>query len=277
MLKDIMSFNIKDISLKLVEAYGEAFVLLLIGLFAIHIVMKFLHRVLKRSKVDEALYPFISKSVRIVLLVVLVIMILTQLGVRTTSLVTILGAASAAIALALRDSLSNVAGGLIILVNKPFSKGDIIDLPSIDGDTMGKVDQIDLLTTRIRTFDNKVITIPNGTIITSILTNYSMENERRVDCIFGIGYDADIDQAKDILKKIAASCPQVFEDKAPHSFVIGVSDQGDSAVMIDLKVWCATDDYFVVKYYLEEQVKLEFDKAGISIPYPQMDVHIKSS
>jgi len=189
------------------------------------------------------------------------------LEVPTTPLITVLGAGGAAIALALKDSLGNIAGGLLILVNQPFKKGDEIDIAG----NYGAVDQIDLFVTTLRTYDNKVITIPNGTINTSVIVNYSRQERRRVDCKFGISYDSDLALAKSVLLQTAQSNPDIFTDPAPF---IGVASHGDSAVVLDLKVWCSTDKYYDVKYALTEQVKLAFDEADISIPYPQMDVHV---
>ena len=127
------------------------------------------------------------------------------------------------------------------------------------------------MVTTLKTFDNKVITVPNGTITTSVIVNYSQENLRRVDCVFGISYDSDIAKAKDVLLAVANSCPNVMKEPPP---VCGVSDHGESAIVLDLKVWCETSVYYDVKYYLEEQVKLSFDEANITIPYPQMDVRV---
>lgn len=246
---------------------GTALAVVFLGWIAIRVILRIERKALERSHLDEALYLFILKSSRIILWIVLIVSVLPMIGVSPASLVAVLGAGGAAIALALKDSLGNVAGGIIILMNKPFNKGDTIEV----GDTIGVVDAIDLLTTRLHTFDNKVVTIPNGTITTSVLTNYSRETMRRVDCTFGISYQADIGKAKEILLSIAESCPKAYKEP---EFVIGVASHGDNAILMDLKVWCSTEDYFDVKYYLEEQVKIAFDQAGIEIPYPQVDVHI---
>ena len=180
----------------------------------------------------------------------------------------LLGAAGAAIALALRDSLANIAGGMMIIITQPFSKDDFIDI----GDVSGKVESIDLFLTTLKTYDNKTITIPNGLINTSVLVNHSKEEKRRVDCTFGIGYGDDIAAAKEILRNVCDANPDIFKEPAP---MIGVANHGGSAIMLDLKAWCATDDYWDVKYFLEENVKLAFDEHGINIPYPQVDVHLK--
>lgn len=237
------------------------------GWITISIVLRALKKGLEKSRLDGALHLFILKTTKITLWIVLIIAVLPRLGVGAGSLITVLGAGGAAIALALKDSLGNIAGGIIILVNKPFGRGDTIEVNGM----IGVVDSIDLLTTNLHTADNKVMTVPNGIITTSVISNYSRENKRRVDCTFGISYDADIAAAKEILANIAADNADIMEEPQP---VIGVASHGDNAVLIDLKVWCSTDKYFDVKYFIEENVKIAFDEAEIGIPYPQMDVHI---
>lgn len=270
MLNDLlnsMSDNMSDKTIKLLENVGASVAILVIGWIAVGIILHIEKKALAKSKLDEAMHLFILKGTKAVLWSVLAIAILTKLGVPTTSLVAVLGAGGAAIALALKDSLGNIAGGIIILINKPFCRGDTIDVAG----TTGVVDDIDLLTTQLHTFDNKVVTIPNGTITMSVLTNFSREDTRRVDCVFGISYDADIVKAKEILSNVAACNPEILSEPEP---LIGVASHGDNAVLLDLKVWCSTESLFDVKYFLEENVKLAFDEAGIGIPYPQMDIHI---
>jgi len=242
-------------------------VVLLAGLLLIKFILGMTKKTLKKTSLDGAIHTFILSAMRIILYIVLVVVLLGVLEVPTTPLITVLGAGGAAIALALKDSLGNIAGGLLILVNQPFRKGDEID---IDG-TYGEVEQIDLFVTTLRTYDNKVITIPNGSINTSVIVNYSLRERRRVDCKFGISYDSDLALAKSVLLEVAASNPDIYKDPAPFT---GVASHGESSVVLDLKVWCDTDKYYSVKYYLTEQVKLAFDEANISIPYPQMDVRV---
>lgn len=244
--------------------------LIIIGLAAIKLVLIITRKTLAKSNQDPVIYTFVINAIKVVLLVVLLTMALGIVGVQMTTIVAVVGAAGAAIALALKDSLANIAGGIMIIITQPFKKDDHIDV----GDVSGKVENIDLFLTTLKTFDNKTITIPNGIINTSILINHSMEDNRRVDCTFGIGYNNDIAEAKAILKEVCDSNALIFSDPKP---LIGVANHGDSAVMLDLKVWCKTDDYWDVKYYLEEEVKLTFDKHGIEIPYPQMDVNIKNN
>lgn len=247
--------------------YGGAAAILIVGLIIIKLALYVERKALKKTSVDEALHTFIVNSSKVIYLVILTVMLLGKLDVNTSSLVTVLGACGAAVALALKDSLGNVAGGIIILINKPFLKGDTVEVNGVTG----KVDSIDLLSTKLHTFDNKVVMVPNGTITTSILVNYSRENVRRVDCTFSVSYDSDINKAKEILANIAESCPDILRDKEA---VVGVSSQGDSAVMIDYFVWCPTDKYWSVKYFMMENAKMAFDEAGIDIPFPQIDIHV---
>ena len=251
----------------ILETGAWTLAVLAVGLILIKVALGITHRALEKTALDAAIHAFVLSALRIVLYILLVVVLLGVLEVPTTPLVTVLGAGGAAIALALKDSLGNIAGGLLILVNQPFKKGDEIDI----GGTYGEVDKIDLFVTTLRTYDNKEITIPNGSINTSVIVNYSRRDRRRVDCKFGISYDSDIALAKSVLLRVAESNPTIYTDPAPF---VGVSSHGDSAVVLDLKVWCDTDQYYAVKYYLNEQVKLAFDEADISIPYPQMDVHV---
>lgn len=250
-----------------VELAAVAVVILIAGLILIKLTLKIARKALVKTTLDGAMYKFVLNVIKAALMVVLIVILLGYMKVPTAPLVTVLGAGGAAIALALKDSLGNIAGGIIILANKPFKKGDVIDVAG----TSGIVDSIDLFVTTLKTFDNKVITVPNGTITNSVIVNYSQENMRRVDCVFGISYDSDIAKAKNVLLAVANSCPDVMKEPQP---VCGVSEHQESAVMLDLKVWCETSVYYDVKYYLEEQVKLSFDEANITIPYPQMDVRV---
>ena len=264
----LSGFDISDKTIEQVLNIGVSLLILIIGWIIIRLILRIARKTLERSSLDPVLYRFILKILKIGLWIVLILTIMERFGFRMNSLITVLAAAGAAIALALKDSLANVAGGIMILINKPFAHEDYIDINGITG----KVQDIDHFVTHLNTYDNKVITIPNGMVKTSILINYPKENKRRVDCCFGIGYHDDIGQAKDILAAIAQSNPAIYKDPPP---IIGVAGQNDNCISIDLKVWCETEDYWDVKYFLEEHVKLAFDQAGITIPFPQMDVHIR--
>ena len=244
-----------------------ALVLFIGGWILIKIALSIVKKALAKTSLDEALHKFIINTVKIVLWVLLAITMLGYLNIPTSTFVAVLGACGAAVALALKDSLANIAGGILILINKPFGKGDYVNISG----TEGIVDSIDLLVTILKTPDNKVVSVPNGTITTSVLINYSKEEYRRVDCTFGIGYNCDIGKAKDVIYAVIESSPDIIKDIAP---VVAVSSQGSSAVNIDCKVWCKNSDYWNVKYYIEEAIKLAFDENDIEIPYSQVDVHI---
>lgn len=245
----------------------ELLVLIVLGTIAVKVIIYLAKRAMKTSTLDASLYKFVLNGIKAILYITLITMCLGVLGVSPTTIVTVVGAAGAAIALALKDSLANIAGGMMIMITKPFSQGDFIDV----GTVSGKVEHIDLFLTTLRTYDYKTITIPNGLINTSILVNHSKEEMRRVDCVFGIGYGNDISRVKEILQNVCEVNEDIMKEPEP---VIGVANHGDNAVLMDLKVWCSTDKYWDVKYYLEETVKIAFDEHGIDIPYPQMDVHI---
>ncbi len=243
-------------------------ILIVICFGFLKLILKITRKALDKSSLDSVLYSFIINSIKVAGGIIIVTMCLSIIGVQISTIITVVGAAGAAIALALKDSLANVAGGVMIIVTKPFKKDDVIDI----GEVSGKVKDIDLFLTTLRTFDNKTITIPNGIINTSVLINHSREGVRRVDCKFGIGYKCDISKVKQILQEICDENEMILKDPEP---VIGVSEHGQNAVIMDLMAWCDTDDYYTVKYYLEEKAKEVFDDNGIEIPYPQMDVHIQ--
>ena len=243
-------------------------VMVLAGLIVLKITLKITRKALDRSSLDVVLYTFIINAIKTVAVIILITMCLGLLGVQMSTIIAVIGAAGAAIALALKDSLANIAGGVMIIVTKPFNRDDYIDI----GNVSGKVKDIDLFITTLMTYDNKTITVPTGLVNTPILINHSKEDIRRVDCKFNIGYSSDIVLAKQLMKDICDRSDMVLEDPEP---VIGVSDHGESAVIMDLLAWCHTDDYWTLKYFLEEEVKHVFDENNIAIPYPQMDIHIE--
>ena len=266
--KIIEKFFESDKPLELGMLALNLLITILIGLIVIKLILSFARRALKRSSLDGVLYTFIINAIKAVSAIILVTMCLGILGVQMSTIVAVLGAAGAAIALALKDSLANIAGGVMIIVTKPFSRDDYIDI----GTVSGKVKDIDLFLTTLRTYDNKTITVPNGLVNTSILVNHSKEDIRRVDCKFGISYESDITLAKQLLREICESSDMILnEPKA----TIGVSRHDDSSVIMDMFAWCRTEDYWTVKYFLEEEVKRVFDENGIEIPYPHMDVKLK--
>ena len=242
--------------------------IIFIGMAIITILLAIIRRLLKKSSsLDDMLNTFVVNAVRVVCIIVLIAMCLDTLGVNIGTIVAVLGAAGAAIALALKDSLSNVAGGLMIIITQPFRQGDLINI----GEYRGRVQSIDLFLTTLRTLNYQIITIPNGLVNTSILVNESREEIRRVDLTFGISYDSDVIRAKEILKEVCDRSDLVLNDREP---LIGVRCNDDSAVVLDLMAWCRTEDYFDVQYELLEKVKLAFDAEGIHIPYPHLVVQM---
>lgn len=221
---------------------------------------------LKRG-MDETLVKFIANVGYGLLLAFVIIAALSQLGVETTHIAAIFAAAGLAIGLALQGSLANFAAGLMIIGFRPFKAGDYIEAAGISG----KVTEVGIFTTHLKTPDNKVVIVPNASVTSDAITNYSAESIRRIDLVFGIGYDDDIRQAKELLKEIIAADDRILKDPAP---TIAVSELADSSVNFVVRPWVNTGDYWDVFYHLQETVKLRFDQAGISIPYPQQDLHL---
>ena len=251
-------------------AYGPklllAIVTLIIGLWIIKLFVRTFGKGMERSKTDASLQRFLLNLVRILLKVMLVISVASMVGIQMTSFIAILGAAGLAVGLALQGSLANFAGGVLILLFKPFKIGDFVDAA---GHT-GTVKEIQIFNTILKTPDNKTVIIPNGALSNNSITNFSTEPIRRVDMTFGIGYSDDIKKAKETLEAILKSDNRVFSDPAP---TVAVSELGDSSVNFAVRPWCNSADYWGVYCDIHEKVKLEFDKEEVSIPFPQQDVH----
>ena len=246
----------------------------ILGALAILIVGRIIAKLLSKSirklvgdKTDETLGGFVGSLVYMGLMAVVVMASLDVLGVETTSLAAVLGAAAFAIGFALQDSLGNFASGVMILFFRPFQVDDYIE----GGGIAGSVLSISVFNTILKTPDNKRIIVPNGSITSGNIVNYSAHDTRRVDLVFGIGYDDDIKQAKELLETIVREHPKVLDDPEP---TIAVSELADSSVNFVVRPWVKTEDYWDVHFDLTETVKLRFDAAGISIPFPQTDVHV---
>lgn len=251
--------------------YGIAIVLALlifyVGRMVVNRIANTMQRVMIGRGTDETLATFISSILRWVGFLFVVIAALSQLGIDTTSLVALLGAAGLAIGLSLQGSLGNFAAGVMLIIFKPFQKGHFVEIAG----TMGSVDSISIFTTVLTTPDNKEVIVPNGAIIADNITNYSARPTRRVDMVFGISYDDNILAAKKILEEIIAADERILAEPAP---VITVGELADSSVNFLVRPWANASDYWGVLWDTTESVKLRFDEAGISIPYPQMDVHM---
>ncbi|MBK3519532.1 mechanosensitive ion channel family protein [Carboxylicivirga marina] len=244
-----------------------AILIAVIGLWIVNKIVKGFKSILTARKIDETLVPFIVSLTSVTLKVLLFISVITYLGVEMTSFIAILGAAGLAVGMALSGTLQNFAGGVILLILKPFKVGDYIEAQGHDG----IVKEIQIFNTILTTLDNKVVIIPNGGLSTGALTNYTKEPTRRVDFVFGIGYDDDIDKARDIIKAVAEKNELIMKDS---EIFVAVLEHGDSSVNLVTRLWSKTSDYWTVYFYMMEFVKKEFDKQGITIPYPQRDVHM---
>ncbi len=254
--------------------YGTEYGIKVIGAIAIFVIGKwvanklsgFIKKLMERSEIDTTLSAFIASVIDILLMVVVVLAAINNLGVDTTSFIAILGAAGLAIGLALQGTFGNIGAGVILILFRPFEVGNFV---SVAGES-GTVEAITLFNTTLLTPDNKVILIPNSAVASGNITNFSKKEERRVDFVFGIGYDDDLKLAKATLQEIIDADTRIL--KEPATF-IGVGELGDSSVNFTVRVWVKAADYWGVHFDTIEKVKLTFDEKGISIPYPQMDVH----
>ena len=250
--------------------YGPRFLLaiavLIIGMRLIKEMGKAIQRIMTKRKMDPSLIPFTRGLLTMLLKVMLVISVIQMVGVETTSFVAVLGAAGIAVGLALSGTLQNFAGGVIILLFKPFKVGDFIESQGHSG----TVHSIQIFNTILKTPDNKTVILPNAPVSSSAMVNYSTEARRRVDFSFGIGYGDDIDKAKDVLMSIVKSDERVLQDPAPF---IAVGELADSSVNLTVRLWAEAGDYWGVHFRTIEEVKKRFDAEGISFPFPQMDVY----
>ena len=243
-----------------------ALAIFIIGRIVIRIITNVITKFLGKSGWDEILINFLSSIIYSLLLLVVIIASLNQLGVDTTSLIALIGAAGLAVGLALQGTLQNFAAGVMLIIFRPFKTGDFVEA----GGCAGIVENVSIFNTVMRTGDNKEVTIPNGAIYGGTITNYSAKPTRRVDLVFGIGYDDDIKKAKAILEQLMNDDERILSDPAP---LVAVGELADSSVNFNVRPWVNSADYWGVYFDLTENVKLAFDAAGISIPYPQMDVH----
>lgn len=268
----------KDINIY-IEEYGQklidflpsligAILLLFIGMWVIRVINKVVRKFFDKKDYDPTLENFIASLINWALKIVLFVLVVTQLGVESASLVAIIGAAGLAVGLALQGSLANFAGGILILLMKPFKVGDFISAQGIDG----TVKDINIFNTKLTTFGNQLAIIPNGKLSNDNIVNYTSEGIRRENLTFGIGYDDNIKEAKDILLNLVNEQEAVLqlEDKAP---MIVVAELGDSSVNLSLRYWAKNEDFWNLRWLILEEGKSRLEAAGISIPFPQRDVH----
>ncbi|MBQ3229976.1 MAG: mechanosensitive ion channel [Clostridia bacterium] len=220
------------------------------------------------SKIDPSAAGFIASFLSIALKTVIIVSVVAILGVPMSSVVALVASAGVAVGLAVQGALSNFVGGLMILLFKPFSVGDYVEAEGVGG----TVRAVTVIYTVLVTPDNKVITLPNGSLTNSIVTNYSTESQRRVDVNVSAGYECDIAKVKALMLDIAKDCDMVLSDPAPMAIVL---DYSESAISYSLRVWCENSKYWDVRFYLLDRINSRFKEEGINIPYPQVDVHIK--
>jgi small conductance mechanosensitive channel len=260
-----------DTAIEMLMTYGPKFLLALIvlvlGLWIIKRIVNVTSKAMERGNAEPTLAKFVASLVSIGLKALLIISVASMIGIETTSFIAILGAAGLAVGLALQGTLANFAGGALILLFRPYKVGDWIAAQGV----AGTVYAIQIFNTILKTPDNRTIIIPNGAISNGIITNNSTEPTRRVDFVFGIGYGDDIAQAKGIIDRLVSADERALTDPA-HQIV--VSELADSSVNLTVRVWVNAADYWGVFFDLTEKVKLAFDEEGVSIPFPQQDVHM---
>ncbi len=261
-------------ALDLTASYGPrilgAVAALLLGLWLIKVLVRATRRGLEKSRLDESLVPFVTSLISWTLKTLLFISVLGMIGIQMTSFIAILGAAGLALGMALSGTLQNFAGGVMILLFKPFKVGDFISAQGYSG----SVKAIQIFNTILNTPDKQTIIIPNGQLATGSLTNYSAEPQRRVDWTFGIGYGDDYDKAKAVLMRLIGEDERILKEPEPF---IALAELGDSSVNLTVRVWVKSADYWSVYFDMNEKVYKTFPQEGLNIPYPQMDVHVHQS
>lgn len=244
-----------------------AIIIYIAGVFINKAVLQLFSKGTEKSRLDQTVRKFLSGVIKIVITALTLIIALTTLGIPMTSIITVLGTAGVAVGLALKDSLANVAGGVILLVNKNIKVGNFVEI----GAYTGIVEEVSILYTKLATLDNKDVYIPNGVAATSAVTNYSSEELRRVDLVFGISYDNDHRKAVAAINEVVSSHSLILKDPDPF---VRLGELGSSSLKITVRVWAKSDDYWTVYFDLIEQVKDKFDEENIKIPYNQLDVHV---
>ncbi|MBT8088062.1 MAG: mechanosensitive ion channel, partial [Gammaproteobacteria bacterium] len=241
-----------------------ALVIFYVGRIVVGLVVRGLRKVMQKQEVDKTLETFISNLVRMALLVVVIIAAISALGIETTSFIAIFGAAGLAVGLALQGSLSNFAAGVLIVLFRPYRVGDYIEAAGVSG----SVEQVQILTTMLKTPDNKQVIVPNSQVMNSIITNYSANDTRRVDMVFGVSYSDDLDKVRNVLQELVAAEERILDEP---ECTIAVKELADSSVNFVVRPWVKTADYWGVWFDLTEAVKKRFDQDGISFPFPQQD------
>ena len=264
--KDIMS-SLIEIGSSIGISLLMALAILIVGRQLVKLILRLITVALEKSKVEDTVRIFVTNLLNTLLMILVFIAAINQLGIETTSIIAVLGAAGLAIGLALQGSLSNFAAGILIVIYRPYKVGDYIEA----GNHAGTVKDIQIFSTVLKTPDNKIVVVPNGSIMNGSIVNYSDQDTRRVDLIISCSYEDDIDKVRSVLEDILKKEKRILKDPKPQ---IAVAELADSSVNFIFRPWVKRTDYLPVYYSLLEEVKKRFDKEGISIPYPQSDVHI---
>lgn len=272
------SLNWEEIStdriIALIQDYGLpllwAIIIFIIGRIAARIVSRILGRMLIKSRVDETLVKFVQSLSYIGMMAFVILAALDKLGVETTSFAAIIAAAGLAIGLSLQGTLGNLASGVMLIIFRPFSVGDFVEA----GGVAGIVEEIQIFSTKLKSPDNKEIIVPNGQITGTTIINYSAKATRRIDLVIGVSYDDDLKKVRSVLEDVISKEERVLSDPEP---TIGLLELGDSSVNFAVRPWVKTENYWPALFDLQENIKLRFDQEGISIPYPQQDIHVVSN
>lgn len=257
-----------DVLLAYAPRLASAILVVVLGFWIVGIITRSFARMMDRSAIDVSLRPFLRSLLNVILKILLVISVMSMIGIEMTSFVAILGAAGLAVGMALSGTLQNFAGGVMILMFKPYKVGDWIEAQGYSG----TVSEIRIFSTILKTPDNKTIIIPNGGLATGSMINYTTEARRRVDWTFGIAYGDDVDKAREVLKKLIASDERILADPEPF---IAVSALADSSVNLVVRVWVNAENYWGVFFDMNENVYKTFGNEGLHIPFPQLDVHVQ--
>lgn len=244
-----------------------AVIILVVGWYLASLVSSLLRKAMQRGRADGGIVSFVYSLTKIALRIIVFISVASQLGVNVNSLIAAIGAAGVTAGLALKDSLSNLASGALIIINKPFHVGDYLETEGLQG----TVSRIEIMYTTLVTFDNKEVIIPNARLTANNVTNFTAQKTRRLDLNYTVSYRDDLLQVKALLGELVERNPRALKDPAP---IIAVTEHQESGVCVAVKVWCASEDYWTLYFEMQEKVKLAFDEHGITIPFPQMDVHL---
>ena len=263
--------TLAEILTQYIPKIAGAILTLIIGFWMIAWISKLVKRTLTKRGVDETIRPFLGSLINVGMKIMLLLAVASMFGIETTSFVAVFGALAFAVGMALQGSLGHFASGVLILIFKPYKVGDLV---TIGGGSTGVVEEVQIFNTLLITLDNKKVIVPNTLITSNIITNISGQGTVGVELTFGIGYNDSIDKARAIILEVAKQCPYIIDE--PKTAVV-VAELADSSVNLATRPFCKSEDYWATFFYMQEQVKKAFDKQGVSIPFPQMDIHVPVS